>query len=307
MTLSYDPGALYKGRVTFIYPYLSAKTRTVDVRIEFNNPGMKLKPDMYADVTIKARPAPAEILVPSEAVIRTGARSVVITSLGKGKFLPREVTVGSEGEELVQILKGLKEDETVVTSGQFLIDSESNLREAVSKMLDAQTKKTEHGPQNREPGTRTEQKKAPVPGLKLSDDQKNGLSELINRYLQIHEALVSESGSAVAEKTHEMHSVLDKIKASDTKGTMKEITDSIEPSMEGLHSGDLQAARTSFKTLSRIMSELIKGVARDEAVAAGIKIYFCPMESEPWIQKGTELRNPYLGKDMWVCGTEEKY
>jgi RND family efflux transporter MFP subunit len=141
MSLPYEPGAKYKGRITFIYPYLSARTRTVQVRMEFKNPGLKLKPDMYADVVIKTKMSDDAILVPSEAVIRTGSRNVVITALGRGKFLPKEVTLGPEGGEFVQIISGLNEGETVVTSGQFLIDSESNLREAINKMLEAKKAK----------------------------------------------------------------------------------------------------------------------------------------------------------------------
>jgi RND family efflux transporter MFP subunit len=137
ITLPYEPGAKYKGHITFIYPYLSAKTRTVQVRMEFENSDLKLKPDMYADVVIKTKAIDDAVLVPSEAVIRTGSRNVVITALGRGKFLPKEVTIGPEGEGFVQIVSGLNEEETVVTSGQFLIDSESNLREAINKMLEA--------------------------------------------------------------------------------------------------------------------------------------------------------------------------
>ena len=137
ITLPYEPGAKYRGHITFIYPYLSPKTRTAQVRIEFENPHLRLKPDMYADVAIKTEVSGDAILVPSEAVIRTGTRNIVITSLGNGKFLPKEVTLGPESEEFVQIMSGIKEGETVVTSGQFLIDSESNLREAINKMLEA--------------------------------------------------------------------------------------------------------------------------------------------------------------------------
>ncbi len=135
MTLPYEPGVTYKGRISFIYPYLSRKTRTVQVRMEFENPGLKLKPDMYADVVLKSRISADTILVPSEAVIRTGVRNIVITSLGGGKFLPREVRLGAEAEGFVQVLSGLKEGDVAVVSGQFLIDSESNLREAINKML----------------------------------------------------------------------------------------------------------------------------------------------------------------------------
>ncbi len=307
MTLSYDPGTKYTGKVTFIYPYLSKKTRTVQVRMEFDNPGMKLKPDMYADVAIEAEISGASLLVPSEAVIRTGSRNVIVTALGKGKFLPKEVTVGLEGEGLVQILDGLKEDEIVVTSGQFLIDSESNLREAVNKMLEA-GRRDEDGTGETTDSNPQEKKKEPAtPGIALTQEQKEMMSELIVHYLQVHEALISESGSAVAEKSHPMHALIERIRESDTEGDMKEIADSIETSLEGLHSGDLQTARTSFKTLSRTMSGLIKGAAREEAVAAELTLFICPMENEPWIQKGEELKNPYLGEDMWICGIEEKF
>jgi RND family efflux transporter MFP subunit len=306
MTLSYDPGTRYRGKVTFIYPFLSNNTRTVQVRMEFDNPGLKLKPDMYVDVAINAKPPGSELLVPSEAVLRTGSRNVVITALEKGKFLPKEVTIGLEGEGLVQILEGLTGEESVVTSGQFLIDSESNLREAVNKMLEVSAGAPAEDSMSSE-GDKEEGKQAAVSAIAVNDEQKKIISDLLAHYLKVHKALVSESGMDVAEKTHEMHSVLEKLKASDTEGTMKAITDSMDSSMEGLHSGDLQTARTSFKTLSRTMTELIKGAVREEALSEDIKIYVCPMENEPWIQKGSELRNPYLGKDMWICGVEESY
>ncbi len=307
MTLSYDPGTKYTGKVTFIYPYLSTKTRTVQVRMEFDNPGMKLKPDMYADVAIEAETTGPSMLIPSEAVIRTGSRNVVVTALGKGKFLPKEVIVGLEGEGLVQVLDGLTENEKVVTSGQFLIDSESNLREAVNKMLEAGKQESEGAGETTGNSQQENVKEPAAPGITLNTEQKDMMSELISHYLQVHEALVSESGSAVAEKTHPMHSLIDRIRESDTEGNMKELADSIEISLEGLHSGDLQMARTSFKILSRTMSDLVKGTAREEAIAAGITLFVCPMENEPWIQKGAELKNPYLGKDMWICGNEEKF
>jgi Cu(I)/Ag(I) efflux system membrane fusion protein/cobalt-zinc-cadmium efflux system membrane fusion protein len=306
MTLSYDPGTRYRGKVAFIYPFLSNNTRTVQVRMEFDNPGLKLKPDMYVDVAINAKPPGSELLVPSEAVLRTGSRNVVITALEKGKFLPKEVTIGLEGEGLVQILEGLTGEESVVTSGQFLIDSESNLREAVNKMLEVSAGAPAEDSMSSE-GDKEEGKQAAVSAIAVNDEQKKIISDLLAHYLKVHKALVSESGMDVAEKTHEMHSVLEKLKASDTEGTMKAITDSMDSSMEGLHSGDLQTARTSFKTLSRTMTELIKGAVREEALSEDIKIYVCPMENEPWIQKGSELRNPYLGKDMWICGVEESY
>jgi RND family efflux transporter MFP subunit len=306
MTLSYSPGTVYRGKVTFIYPFLSSKTRTVQVRMEFDNPGLKLKPDMYVDVMINAHPSESALLVPSEAIIRTGSRNVVITAIGEGKFLPKEVTIGLEGEGLVQVLDGLAEDDTVVTSGQFLIDSESNLREAVNKMLEASAGTADAGSNRTRPDTEETAGK-PAPAIPLDEHQKKLISDLLDRYLNIHRALVEESGTAVAEETNRMHAALDRLRDSDSAGALTAITDRMNTSMEGLGSGDLQTARTAFKTLSRTMTDLVKGPIRDEAASSGVKIFVCPMENEPWIQKGTELRNPYLGKDMWICGVEEPY
>lgn len=144
MNLPYQPGKTYTGTVTFVYPYLQRKTRDVVIRLEFDNPLRELKPDMYVDVWIETGGRGEGLLIPSEAVIRSGERNVVFVTRGDGKFTPRDVTLGlsTEGGN-VQILSGLAAGEEVVTSGQFLLDSESKLKEAVQKMLEAKTAGTE--------------------------------------------------------------------------------------------------------------------------------------------------------------------
>jgi len=137
MTLPYLPGRTFHGKVTFVYPYLQRKTRDVVVRLEFNNPTLELKPDMYADVEIKGVSGEG-LIVPSEAVIRSGKRNIIFVDRGNNKFTPRDVTLGLSIEnQRVQILTGLVRGETIVTSGQFLLDSESKLKEAVQKMMEA--------------------------------------------------------------------------------------------------------------------------------------------------------------------------
>ena len=107
------------------------------IRIEFDNPNLELKPDMYANVFIKTSADKEGILVPNEAVIRSGERNVVFVTRGDGKFMPRDVTLGmSVDNAKVQVLKGVAPGETVVTSGEFLLDSESKLKEATQKMLE---------------------------------------------------------------------------------------------------------------------------------------------------------------------------
>ncbi|EFK08866.1 putative Cation efflux system protein CusB [delta proteobacterium NaphS2] len=137
MTLPSLPGKTFTGTVAFLYPYLQSKTRDLVVRIVFENPKMELKPQMYANVSIKTVLKGEGLMIPSEAVIRTGKRSLVFLSIGDGKFIPRDVILGPLlTRNRVQVIAGLSEGESVVTSGQFLIDSESNLNEALQKMID---------------------------------------------------------------------------------------------------------------------------------------------------------------------------
>jgi Cu(I)/Ag(I) efflux system membrane fusion protein/cobalt-zinc-cadmium efflux system membrane fusion protein len=147
MTLPYEPGRTYTGKVAYIYPYLQAQTRDVVVRLEFENPHLSLKPDMYADVKIESVASKEGLIVPSEAVIRSGERNVVFVARENNRFTPRDVTLGlALDNRMTQVLTGLAPGETIVTSGQFMLDSESKLKEAAQKMMEVKKpveKKTE--------------------------------------------------------------------------------------------------------------------------------------------------------------------
>ena len=134
--LSYLPGATFEGEVTYVYPFLDPKTRTARVRLELPNPDLILKPNMFANVTIETEVRSEALVVPEEAVIRSGRRNLVIVALGEGHFEPRGIELGLDsGDGWLEVKTGLDTGERVVTSGQFLIDSESKLREAVQKFL----------------------------------------------------------------------------------------------------------------------------------------------------------------------------
>ena len=137
--LSYFPGETFTGEVRFVEPQVNEATRTVDLRLEVPNPDGRLRAGMYATVRFAPVMAAETVAVPSLAVLRTGERNLVIVALGEGRFAPREVTLGAEGGGLVQVLSGLEAGERVVTSSQFLLDSESNLREAIQKLLAARS------------------------------------------------------------------------------------------------------------------------------------------------------------------------
>ena len=134
MTVMAAPGEAFTGRLTYIYPYAERATRTVKARLEFENSERLLKPDMFADVTIQASAKREAVAVPAEAIIRSGLREQVFVLRGPGKFEPREVTIGVSSEGWTEIRDGVVPGERVVISAQFLIDSESKLREAATKM-----------------------------------------------------------------------------------------------------------------------------------------------------------------------------
>jgi RND family efflux transporter MFP subunit len=136
MTLAYQPGVTHRGKVTYVYPYLDKKTRTIEVRMEFpNTPELDLKPDMWANVVVHSEVAREAVAVPIQAVIRTGQRDVALVALEGGRFEPREVRLGAQAGDDFEVLEGLAAGDRVVTSAQFLINSESNLQSAVRKMM----------------------------------------------------------------------------------------------------------------------------------------------------------------------------
>lgn len=127
-TLSAYPGKEWKGIIEYVYPEIDPTTRTLKVRFLFDNSEGALKPNMVANIVLFTSPKANTINIPIEALIRNSHNNRVIVALGKGEFQVREVTIGIESNDRVEILSGLKPNENVVISGQFLIDSEANLK-----------------------------------------------------------------------------------------------------------------------------------------------------------------------------------
>ena len=142
MYLDYVPGREWRGRVDYIYPSLNTKTRTTQVRIHFGNPDGFLRPGMFAQLSIETEPLDDALLIPSEALIRTGNQNRVVLALGNGRFKSVEVRVGRVADTSVEILSGLKEGDRVVTSAQFLIDSESSKTSDFRRMHPEETGST---------------------------------------------------------------------------------------------------------------------------------------------------------------------
>jgi len=133
ITLPYYPAEPLEGTVKFIYPFLNASSRTIRLRVDVANPGLKLKPDMFADVSLEQELG-EHLVVPTEAVLDSGERKIVFVAHDGGHFEPREITVAARVEDYYVVAGGLREGETVVTSGNFLIDSESRIKGALAAM-----------------------------------------------------------------------------------------------------------------------------------------------------------------------------
>ena len=125
------PGKPFEGKVTYVYPTLKAETRTVPVRVELANPGLLLKPAMFAQVEVSVSAKGSVVTVPVSAVIDSGTRQIVLIQRGEGRFEPREVRLGARSDTDVEVIEGVKDGELVVVAANFLIDAESNLKAAI--------------------------------------------------------------------------------------------------------------------------------------------------------------------------------
>ncbi len=130
------PGRVWEGRVDFVYPEVHPQARTLRARLEFRNPDESLKPNMFVEVVIYGGPKRDVLILPREALILSGERELIVKALGEGRFQPVEVKTGMWRGDVVEVLYGLEEGDEVVVSGQFLIDSESNLQASFRRLLD---------------------------------------------------------------------------------------------------------------------------------------------------------------------------
>jgi membrane fusion protein, copper/silver efflux system len=131
LSLPFAPGRTLVGKVAYVYPYVNPESRTLQVRFEFANPDLLLKPSMYVDVSLAVE-APEGIVVPESAVLDTGTRQIAFVEMPGDRFEPREVRTGLRSEGRIQVLSGVREGERVVVRANFLLDSESRLRSALA-------------------------------------------------------------------------------------------------------------------------------------------------------------------------------
>ena len=310
MSLPYIPGQTLEGEVIYIYPYLDKKTREVQVRLEFDNPNNLLKPGMFANVTLQNTLAAEKTLAPRSAVVDTGERQVAFVSRGEGKFEPRDVRLGVEsGDGMVEIIAGLKPGEMVVTSGQFLIDSEAKMREALAKMirgdLAADQKVT-----------------AEVAGSasidELPDDVAAKLNAALEHYLAIGDTLAGDTTKGVADHARKLATALDELVKTEVPADphlwhkhQDAVATARSNAFKLVDTDDLAEARLQFAQASTSLETLLMATGVPPSFKREVQVLHCPMYRSGqggtiWLQPAGDVRNPYFGATMLECFDQRK-
>lgn len=307
MSLPYIPGQSLQGKIIYIYPYLDEKTRQVNIRLEFDNPGGILKPGMYASVELRSTLARERTLAPRSAIIDTGERSVAFVSMGEGHFEPRNVLLGVDTDDgNVEILDGLRVGEMVVTSGQFLLDSEAKIRESLAKMIQG-----DFASDQKQAVAVTGQSELAA----LPPEMAAGLTSILNDYVAIGDLLASDSTSGVQEPGRRVAASVDELLRSEIPASPhfwhehEEIATVRGKALEIADATDIETARLAFADLSIALTKLVGATGIPPSYEFEIQKLHCPMYREgqggsTWLQRAGPVRNPFYGSVMLECFDE---
>ena len=289
------PGRTFEGVIIFVSPQIDPETRTLVARLAFPNDPLILRPGMYGTVDIAIKAAEA-VQIPREAVIDTGARQLVFVALEAGRFEPRDVQTGLETTGgMVEILKGIDPGETVVTSGQFLLDTESRTREAIQKMAQPAAGGHQHG------GAAAPTAPATAPG-KSDTGLVVATDALLLVYLPMAEALAADSKleHAGLETLVEAAGTL---AGEAGQGPLEPIAAGILEAARAMPHEPIAAQRAQFRVLSGHVVNLVEHVEPSAAVGDTLYIVHCSMYPGDWLQTTSHVANPFYGKSMLECGT----
>lgn len=321
-TVDAVPGETFAGKIIFIHPLVDPTTRTVRVRIELPNADLRLRPGMYATATILGTLADDAVLVPREAVIDTGTRAITFISAGDGRFEPRELKLGVGGGGVVQVLAGLAPGETVVTSGQFLLDAESRMKEAIQRHLDQglASKRPAAGDRKDVLGDTSDlpANAQGMPGM----ENMNGMNEmpaatraaaaggslawspdvdaLYRAYLDLL-AQFTADGRAEPVDARPLVDAADRLVKA-TAGPLAALPTNVRDAAAALAGQPLKEQRKTLKALSAAVVKMVETCPPSKAIGADqLVVIRCPMVNADWLQTSDDVLNPYM-PTMRTCG-----
>ena len=310
---TYGPAAPREGVIALLLPQVDETTRSATARIVLANADGQLRPGMFVDVRLEARLAENATLVPAMAVLRSGEHDTVFVALDGGRFEPREVRLGARSEGgFYQVLDGLRPGERIVTSGQFMLDSESQLQEAIGKMTRQATQASAATP----PPAPSSSTAAAAQALPLSSvaaaapvtapaaytapaDSATTLRPLALAAADAATALAGENLAAYLRVLPSLRAAVAAHAAADKAAGAGPLA----PFLGGpADPADLQAAHHDFQAFSTAVSNLV--LRADLARVERLHVFECPMVRARWIQRDPGTHNPFLGNSMADCGSE---
>ena len=310
------PGKQLEGKVVFIQPELNPQTRTAIVRIALPNTDLVLRPGMYASASIHAILTDRAILVPREAVIDTGTRQIVFVSTPGGRFDPRLVRLGADSEAgVIQVLEGLAPGEIVVTSGQFLLDAESRLREAIQKHLDTQLL-VKAPVDKKQPGEMVSMPVATTQGtanqMAVSPHSLSWTPEVdrvFEAYLSVQKVLGAPQQKDTVLNVDPLVTAARALAHGRGQDTNDPRSARVMDAATKLQGRTLTEQRKLFEPLSDAIIALAKVNPPSTAIAPRLYIAYCPMSpgSEGrWLQTTDAIANPFFATQMKDCGSIEQ-
>ncbi len=323
LTLQSIPGKSFDGNVTYIDPFINPDTRVAKVRIELPNPGLKLKPEMFANGLLhsKITGSASNLLIPKSSILWTGKRAVVYVKVPEREspsFLYREIILGPEAGNFYVAADGLTEGEIIAVNGVFKIDAAAQLEGKPSMMNPSGGKQSlghHHGGaamSDMEMGNVDKQPSESGKSLEETPmDFKMQLGEVMDRYLLLKDAFVSSSEKDVEAAARSALDALNKVDMSLLKGEAHnqwmKLQKPIKDNLNGIiQMKGIEMKRSHFSIVSDKLLEAVKQFGIHNTEISALYLEFCPMAFDNkgayWISESKEIKNPYLGDAMPGCG-----
>ncbi len=288
------PDESFEGEVIFIHPHVDPMTRTAMVRLAVPNQALMLRPGMYATARLEIEITPRAIVVPREAIIDTGARQVAFVALDMGHFEPRKVEMGaSGGEGLVQVLSGLAPGEQVVVSGQFLLDAESRMKEAIQRFL-----REKAGPAPE----RAEEEALAGVLADVSEGWKRAADAALAAYLEVAHVLGQPQESADPVDVARLVGAAHELRGQASGEDASLLADALARTATAMDGHPVEEQRKLFAAVSDAAIQLAERSPRSGELVPRLFVLRCPMVRGRWLQSGEQVANPYYATSMKACG-----
>lgn len=291
------PGVSVEGQVILIHPHIDDATRTAMVRLAVANTDLKLRPGMYASLRIAWQSPDEHLLIPREAVIDTGERQLVFLDRGRGRFEPRPVTIGLQGDGgMVQVLSGLHEGDHTVVSGQFLLDSESRLKE-VERKLTAGDPPAPSMPAQTDDSLPTPPTSDPLPA-----EMAAKLHAVLEAYLALARPLGEIQSSDTPVDPAPLITAAFDLRAASESESDRELAQAVFTAARALTGRPIDGQREKLIPVSTAVLRLMLTHPPTASHTPTLYVMHCPMVNAHWLQTTEKLANPYYPNTMKECG-----